>query len=197
MNQRTIAQPVSLRGVGLHTGKHVSVTFKPAVAGEGLRFVRIDLGGKMVRVAPETTVMDPAVTRCTAVEEAGVRVYTIEHLLAAVAGLGIDNLTVAINGEEVPGLDGSSREFVEALKRAGIVEQNVPKEFVEIDAPITVSTGHSSVTITPAKDFQVAYTLDYDHPALRSQLFASAVTQDAFERDIAPARTFAWKAKWP
>ena len=191
MNQKTIANPVSLAGIGLHTGAQVSLTLKPASVGDGVRFIRMDLPGKpTVRVAPATVVMDLQVSRCTAVEENGARVYTVEHLLAAASGLGIDNLTVEIDGQEVPGLDGSSRDFLAALKKAGTCEQDAPKLFLEIKAPISVASGDALLTISPADDFKVAYTLDYDHPALRSQFFASPVTAEVFEREIAPARTF-------
>jgi UDP-3-O-[3-hydroxymyristoyl] N-acetylglucosamine deacetylase / 3-hydroxyacyl-[acyl-carrier-protein] dehydratase len=191
MKQKTITRSASLSGVGLHTGLPATVTLKPAAVKSGLRFIRTDLGGKVVRVAPDTAVMEAGITRCTAIQEAGVRVYTIEHLLAAVAGLGIDNLDIEITGEEVPGMDGSSKEFLEALKASGIVEQDALKEYIEVKEPITVTNGQSSVTIEPAKDFSVTYSLEYEnHPALRHQLFNSSVTVDSFERDIAPARTF-------
>lgn len=198
MNQKTIAKPAVLSGVGLHTGAQARLTLKPAGAGEGVRFVRTDLSGKpVVHVSPRTTVMDAEVTRCTALEENGVRVYTVEHLLAALSGLGIDNLTAELEGEELPGLDGSSREYVAALKSAGITEQAVAKDIIDIIEPITVTAGDSSMTISPAEVFRVSYTLDYDHPALRSQLFERAVTAPVFEQDIAPARTFCLEKEVP
>ena len=151
MNQRTIQNPVSLNGIGLHTGAHVTLTMRPALAGEGLCFIRTDLPVRpVVRVCPAAIVMDEHVTRCTVLEEAGVRVCTVEHILAAVSGLGIDNLAIEINGEEIPGLDGSSRGFVEALNKAGIVEQDAPKEFIEIAEPITKETPMDREVMTPA-----------------------------------------------
>ena len=171
-------------------GVSVTLTVKPAAVGEGLRFVRTDLGSKIVRVSPETAVMDPQVTRCTAVEELGVRIYTIEHLLAAASGLGLDNLILEISGEEVPGMDGSSRDFVEAFKKAGMVEQNASKEFMDVQETITVANGSGSVSIVPADDFKVSYTLDYDHPYLKSQFFSAVINAESFEKHIAPCRTF-------
>ena len=196
--QKTIQNSVTISGIGLHTGAHADMTLKPAAAGSGLRFVRLDLPGTPgVSVSAQTAVMDPQVTRCTAVEEAGVRIHTIEHLLAAASGLGVDNLTIELNAQEVPGLDGSSRDFVAALKKAGIVEQDAPKEFIEITEPLSVSTGNASVVILPSKDFKISYTLDYDHPGMRSQAFNGTVTVEMFEHDIAPARTFCLDTEVP
>ncbi|MBI4309892.1 MAG: UDP-3-O-[3-hydroxymyristoyl] N-acetylglucosamine deacetylase [Candidatus Omnitrophica bacterium] len=182
---------MSLSGVGLHTGVKVNLTVRPAGTGEGVRFVRIDLDKRpVVPVCPRTAVMDPQVTRCTAVEAAGTRVCTIEHILAAASGLGIDNLTVDIDAEEVPGMDGSSVEFTAAFNKAGIVEQNAPKEFIEVKSPISVGSGGASLTIVPAQQFKISYMLDYDLAGLRSQLVSTVVTQEIFEQAIAPARTF-------
>jgi UDP-3-O-acyl-N-acetylglucosamine deacetylase len=148
VNQKTIAQPVALTGIGLHTGAKAQATFKPADVNQGVRFIRVDLPGQpVVRVSPETAVMDVQISRCTAVEEAGVRIYTIEHLLAALSGLGIDNVTVEIDADEVPGMDGSSLDFVAALKKAGLVEQNAPRQYITVKYPVSVQTADASVTI--------------------------------------------------
>lgn len=191
MKQRTLHSEISLTGVGLHTGKRSTVTIKPASAGQGITFVRVDLAHPVViPLRPESVVMDENITRCTAIRANGASVYTIEHLLAAFHGLGIDNAIVEIDAEEVPGMDGSSQEFIKALHRAGIVEQDAKKEYIKVSAPITLTKGAATLTILPADDFKVSYTLDYDHPALPLQTFESAITQETFEKDIAPARTF-------
>ncbi len=198
MNQQTIQQAVQLSGVGLHSGQSVQVSIKPAPVDNGVRFVRVDIPGRpQVRVCAQTTVMDSQVTRCTMVEESGVRVSTIEHLLAAAGGLGIDNLTVEINGQEVPGLDGSSRDFVSALRQAGIIEQDAPKRFIHIKKPLRVAHGDASVAIIPANFFKVSYTLKYNHPALGEQLFERLVTSEIFANEISPARTFCLEAEVP
>lgn len=196
MKQRTIKDAVTLKGVGLHTGQQVTLVIKPAQAGEGMRFIRTDLPhAPVVRVSPETAVMDRHVTRCTVVEQGGVRVQTIEHLLAAASGLGIDNLRVEINAEEMPGLDGSSREFVNAFKKIGIIEQDAARDVIEITKPISVGVNGASLSIVPASSFKVSYTLDYDLPSLRSQVFTTEVNQDVFEQHIAPARTFCMESE--
>src|SRR5438105_1140198 len=113
MKQQTIKNSVTLSGIGLHSGKPVSMTIKPAGENEGISLIRVDLPGKpKIQVNALNAVMDEKVTRCTALESNGVRIYTVEHLLAALNGLGIDNVDIEINAEEIPGLDGSSLEFV-------------------------------------------------------------------------------------
>jgi len=192
MNQRTIQSPVTLSGTGLHTGQKVTCTLKPAAAGEGVRFVRVDLPGQpVIKVCPSSAVMDAGVTRCTIVQADRARVSTVEHLLAALGGLSVDNVTIAIDGPEVPGLDGSSLDFAAAIKKAGIVElKSAPREIFEIREPIIVAGKNAFLAIVPASEFSVSYTLDYDHPALRSQFFTLSVDPQTFERVLAGARTF-------
>lgn len=192
MNQHTIQSPVTLSGTGLHTGQKVACTLKPAAAGEGVRFVRIDLPGQpVIKVCPSSAVMDAGVTRCTIVQTDRARVLTVEHLLAALGGLSVDNVTIAIDGPEVPGLDGSSLDFAVAIKKAGIVElKSAPQEIFEIREPIIVAHKNAFLAIVPAPEFSVSYTLDYDHPALRSQFFTLSVDPETFERVLAGARTF-------
>ncbi len=191
MNQKTIQNTITLSGVGLHTGKKTTVVLKPANANEGICFTRTDLPEKpVIKVSPSTAVTDPNISRCSAIEESGVRVSTVEHLLAAFSGLGVDNVSIEINGEEVPGLDGSSAEIVEALKKSGLTEQSAPREFIQIKESITVTDQHASIVMVPADDFKISYTLDYEHPSLHSQIFTRKIDQSIFEKDIAPARTF-------
>ncbi len=194
MKQKSIKSDVKLSGVGLHSGKNATVTIKPAAQDQGIVFKRTDLV-KVVSIplVPSSVLRDENVTRCTAICANGASVYTIEHLLAALHALGIDNVTVEIDAEEMPGMDGSSLEFVKALQRAGIVEQDAPKQYITVTVPITVSKGDASVTILPADDFKVSYTLDYNHPALPLQTFEMPVNAASFEKDIAPARTFCLK----
>ena len=191
MKQKTIKNPVTLAGVGLHTGKMVEITIKPAAANEGVTFVRIDLPGKpQVKVVAANAVMDEQVTRCTAIEFQGVRIYTIEHLMAALSGLGVDNVTVEINAQEVPGMDGSSLEFVKALGQAGIVDQEADKQVFVIQEPITIANKNSTIVIVPHEQFNISYTLDYDHPLLRSQYYSQLIDASSFAKELAPARTF-------
>jgi len=191
MKQKTIKSNVTLSGVGLHTGKTIHITIKPAGENAGVGFIRVDLPGKpVIKVSSSTAVMDARVTRCTAVEHEGVRIYTIEHLMAALSGLGIDNVSIEVDADELPGLDGSSLEFLKALENAGVVEQNADKNVFVIQEPIVVSNKNSSIVIVPHDHFSVSYTMDYDQPLMRSQFFSKSIDQNTFTREVAPARTF-------
>jgi UDP-3-O-[3-hydroxymyristoyl] N-acetylglucosamine deacetylase / 3-hydroxyacyl-[acyl-carrier-protein] dehydratase len=191
MKQKTIKNPVTLSGTGLHTGRAVRMTIKPAQENEGISFIRVDLPGKQkVQVTAVNAVMDEKVTRCTVVECQGVRIYTIEHLMAALNGLEIDNVTVEIDAEEVPGMDGSSLEFVKALERAETVEQQSDKNIFAIQEPIIVANKTSTIVIVPHDQLKVSYTLDYDHSSLRSQFYSQSVNLASFTKELAAARTF-------
>jgi len=189
--QNTIKNPVTLTGTGLHTGKAVRMTIKPAGVNEGISFKRIDLPGKQaVKVTASNAVMDEKVTRCTAIEFEGARVYTIEHLMAALSGLGIDNAIIELDAEEVPGLDGSSLEFLKALEQAGTTEQEAEKDIFAIQEPIIVSNKTSTIVMVPHDHLNISYTLDYDHPVLRSQFFSRSIDRAVFTKELAPSRTF-------
>jgi len=191
MKQKTIKSPVAFSGVGLHTGKTVRMTIKPAVENAGVSFIRVDLpSNQSVKVTACNAVMDEKVTRCSAIESQGVRIYTIEHLMAALSGLGIDNVTIEIDGEEVPGLDGSSLEFFKALESVGIVDQQADKNIFVIQEPIVVANKTSSIVIVPHDQFSVSYTMDYDHPLMRSQFFSQSINSASFAKEVASARTF-------
>ncbi len=189
--QKTIKKSVTVSGAGLHTGENASLSFKPAGANEGIRFCRIDLPGKpIVKLEAASIVMDPTVSRCTVIEADGVRVVTVEHLLAALSGLGIDNLLIEINGQEIPGLDGSSMEFVKLFESAEIEDLNVPRRYLEINQPIVISNDKASIMIVPDKSFGITYTLDYNHPFLNHQTVCFDINKDTFLKELAPARTF-------
>ena len=191
MKQKTIKNPVMLSGIGLHTGKAVRMTIKPAKVNEGVSFRRIDLPGKQpVKVTAANAVMDEKVTRCTAVEYQGVRIYTVEHLLAALNGLGIDNVSVEIDGEEIPGMDGSSLEILKALEQAQVIEQEADKNIFAIKEPIVVANKTSTIVMVPHDQLNVSYALAYDHPLLRSQFFSQTVDVHSFAKELAAARTF-------
>ncbi len=191
MKQKTIKNSVTLSGIGLHTGKAVRMTIKPARDNEGISFTRVDLPGKQpVKVTAANTVMDEKVTRCTAVEYQGVRIYTIEHLMAALNGMGIDNVTIEINTEEIPGMDGSSLEFLKALEQAGIKEQQADKNIFVIQEAIIAANKTSTIVMVPHDQLNVSYTLDYDHPLLRSQFFSQSIDLTSFTKELAAARTF-------
>jgi len=191
MKQQTIKNPVTLSGIGLHTGKEARLTIKPAGENAGISFVRVDLAGKpSIKVGPSTAVMEDKVVRCSAIESQGVRVYTVEHLMAALSGLGVDNAVIEIDGEEVPGLDGSSRDFVKALQEAGLAQQSADKNIFVIQEPIVVANRTSTIVIVPHDKLSISYTLDYDHPLLRSQFFSLNIDPLSFTKELAAARTF-------
>ena len=196
MNQRTIKNPVHLSGIGLHNGKPAHVTIKPASENQGIYFVRTDLPGKpSIKVTAANAVVDEKITRCSAIEAQGVRIYTTEHILAALSGIGIDNVTIEIDADELPGLDGSSLEFLKALEQAGFEEQHAPKNVFIIQEPIVVSNKTSTVVIVPHDQFHISYTLSYEHPLLRSQFFSRAIDPDLFVGQLAPARTFCMESE--
>ncbi len=189
--QRTIAKEFSLSGVGLHTGHAVRVTCKPAAENSGIRFKRVDLPGQPTYQANIGSVLiDTAVPRCTTIGQGSAVIHTIEHFMSVLSGLGIDNLSVELDSNELPGLDGSGQGFLKAIKEAGIKEQPEPRKVYAVREPVGVELNGSSIFISPAEDFRVSYTLDYQHPKLRSQFFSALIDPATFEREIAPCRTF-------
>jgi UDP-3-O-[3-hydroxymyristoyl] N-acetylglucosamine deacetylase/3-hydroxyacyl-[acyl-carrier-protein] dehydratase len=189
--QKTIRGEVTLSGVGLHTGTHTTVRLKPAPENSGITFIRVDLHGKpTIKVCPENVALNPQMPRCTGIGKEDVAIYTVEHLMSVLCGLGIDNLIIEINGNELPGLDGSGIEFLKAIKKAGVVEQNAERKFIKIKEPIGVSYNGSAIYIMPGDEFKVSYTLNYDHPFLQTQFFSTKLNEQIFETDIAPCRTF-------
>ncbi len=161
MRQRTIRRSVHAIGIGVHCGKKVRMTLRPAGEDTGIRFVRTDLRGSAVRARAQN-VSDT--TLSTSIAENGVQIATVEHLMSALWGLGIDNLVVELSAEEVPIMDGSAAPFVYLISSVGIIEQNAPKEFIRITRDITVNQGDAIATLSPFDGFQVDYTFEADHP---------------------------------
>ncbi|MFH1459799.1 MAG: bifunctional UDP-3-O-[3-hydroxymyristoyl] N-acetylglucosamine deacetylase/3-hydroxyacyl-ACP dehydratase [Candidatus Omnitrophota bacterium] len=187
-NQRTIIKTVALRGVGLHTGQKVNVKFKPCPADHGIEFIRVDLEGKpCVRAHMSNLIERP---RRTSIGIQNVEIHTIEHVLAALVGLGIDNIIIELDAEELPGLDGSALPFYEILKSAGIKEQSAQRSYFQPKEPLYMEEGDSSLMILPANDFRVSYTMSYPHPMLKAQYASFEFTPEIFEKEIAPSRTF-------
>ena len=186
--QKTVGQPGQIAGIGLHTGKPCSVRFVPAGPDTGIRFFR---DGKFVGTpGPDAWVSSSDSLRCSAIGEGDARILTIEHLLASLRGLGLTNLTVEVEGPELPGLDGSALPFVQLFRKLGVVNQPAPVDFYRITEPIFCYDKQKSIAIYPAEEFSVSYVLDYDHPHLRNQKVDFVLTPELFERQIAPSRTF-------
>ena len=192
IKQQTLREAVSFQGVGLHTGRAVEVTLRPAEPDTGIVFVRTDLNPTpRVHATVESVRSDGA--RQTAVVVGDGMVRTIEHLMATLHGLGIDNAMIEVDGEELPGLDGSAREYVEKINRVGLVEQGRERHFIEIQEPFYVDYGDQSLIVLPAPNLTVSYTLSYRHQDLADQFLSLRILPEIFEREIAPARTFCLK----
>lgn len=186
--QRTIASEVSFSGIGLHTGNLTTITFKPAPPDSGITFVRADLPSRPRIKADIDHVVD--VSRGTTIGADGVVVHTVEHVLAAAAGLGIDNLEIEVDANETPVGDGSALPFMVPLKRAGIVEQASERKYIEIKKPVYYKHDEVTLSVFPADDLRLTMTINYEHPAVGTQYYSYHFTPETFEQEIAPARTF-------
>jgi len=186
--QMTIARPVTYSGVGLHSGNQCHMTFLPAAANTGIRFVRTDLEGHpQIAVDPDHVV---GVERGTTIGVNGTEVQTIEHVLAAIAARGIDNLIIELDAGEPPVADGSSLPFWKALEDAGTTELDAPRRTYRVEEPIFFEEGDVEITLLPSDRLQVSFSIDFDHPLVRHQFESFEITPETFEREIAPARTF-------
>ncbi len=187
-SQRTLSSPVSCQGVGLHSGIDVKLTMRPAAADHGIVFVRTD-GARPVSIpATAAHVVDTALA--TTLGKNGAKVGTVEHLLAALAGLGIDNVRVELNGPEVPIMDGSAAPFTYLIKSAGVRVQDAPKSFLVIKKPVAVSEGEKTASLAPSGRFKIDCTIDFCHPLISDQSFQMEFSDRTFSREIARARTF-------
>ncbi|OGX14180.1 MAG: hypothetical protein A2351_04855 [Omnitrophica bacterium RIFOXYB12_FULL_50_7] len=192
MKQRTLKNQATFEGTGLHAGRKVTVCVRPASENAGILFCRVDLASELkVKASIENVCSDEM--RQTAITVGQGRVRTIEHLMAAFHGLGIDNALVEIDGEEVPGMDGSALEFTEALIAAGIEEQGAERQFLVVKAPVYIDQGDQSIVILPADSFSISYMLNYRDADLLDQYLSLPIMPEIFERELAPARTFCLK----
>ena len=189
-NQRTIGKEETLEGVGLHTGSITRMTFKPAPPDSGVRFVRVDMEGRPSILADIDHVVD--ISRGTTLAEGEARVYTVEHVLAAISGLQIDNLEIELTANEPPVGDGSALPYVEKLLEAGIVTQDAEREYLEIDSTMSYSEPDRAVDIvvTPSDTFRITFMVDYKNPALGTQYTTLIDLEKEFVEEFAPARTF-------
>ena len=190
IKQRTLKHIIRATGVGLHTGEKVGMTLRPAAPNTGIVFRRIDLAQPVEIKADPYHVGDTRLASC--LEQDGVRVSTVEHLMSALAGLGIDNLYVDLSSGEVPIMDGSAGPFVFLLQSAGIEEQPAAKKFIRILRPVEVSAGDKSARFAPHHGFKIEFSIDFDHPVFensaKSVCFDFATT--SYIREVSRARTF-------
>jgi len=187
--QRTLRRPISCVGIGLHSGNKVQLSLKPAPAGFGVRFRRTDLGGVDL---PATVQHLAGIQLATALAHDDVAVETVEHLLAALVSMGIDNVLIELNSPEVPIMDGSAAPFIYLIQEAGVKPLAVPRRYLKIVRPIAISRGDKRIALFPSDHFKITYSISYDHPLLRHQSRTLRVTEDTFIDEIAPARTFAF-----
>ena len=188
-HQHTLSQPAIFAGVGLHTGRHVRVAIRPAPAGHGVVFLRLDVDGDNVVPSHGEAVVQTQLGTVLG-NAAGVTVSTVEHLLAAMAALCIDNALVELDGPEVPIMDGSAEPFVALLDRAGRRRQEATREYIEVLKPIDVVEGDKRASLLPCDRFEVAFAIDFPTAAIGHQAVDLAVDEDSFREELADCRTF-------
>ncbi|MDD2679866.1 MAG: UDP-3-O-acyl-N-acetylglucosamine deacetylase [Candidatus Omnitrophica bacterium] len=191
--QKTIVKEISFSGVGLHTGNKVNVTLRPADANSGIIFIRKDLAGSglEIKACVESILPVQKSPRRTSIEHNSSQVQTIEHLMAALSGLGIDNLYIELDSNELPGLDGSSLSYLELLQQAGLKEQDEERCCFSIKEPIRVEEADgASIVALPSNDFRISYTLDYGRSLPKAEFMETVISPEVFKNEIAPARTF-------
>lgn len=191
IRQRTLKNVIRATGVGLHTGEKIYLTLRPAPVNAGIIFLRTDLGESVEIEAKAENVGDTTLST-TLTNDSGVRVSTVEHLLSALAGMGIDNAYIDVSAAEVPIMDGSAGPFVFLIQSAGIVEQDAPKHFIRIKRSIVVEDGDKWVRFDPFEGFKVSFCIDFDHPAFkgRSQEAEIDFSTTSFVKEVSRARTF-------
>lgn len=186
--QRTVAQSISIEGLGLHTGKNMRMKIHPAPADHGIVFVRRDLPRRIRVPARLDFVVDT--TLATTLGRDGAVVSTVEHLLSAFLGTGIDNALVELDGPEVPILDGSSAPFVRVIRSKGALVQPRPRRYLVIQRPFHLSDGDRRVSLLPCPEFVVSFGIEFDHPAIGSQFLQFRLLDGEYDREICRARTF-------
>ena len=186
--QRTVAQPVSCSGVGVHSGKKVNLTIKPAQSNHGIKFIRTDLLDCPCISAHFNMVVDTSLA--TVIGYEGFIVSTIEHLMASFAGLSIDNALVEIDSYEMPIMDGSAGPFTSMIRSAGIREQDAPRYFFVVKKPIELKENGKMVGIYPCSTYKITCTIEYDHSLIKKQSYSVDLSDRVFEREICRARTY-------
>jgi len=190
IHQRTLKNVIRATGVGLHTGEKVYLTLRPAAVDTGIVFRRVDLDPVVELKADPEQVGDTRLS--TALKKDGVSVSTIEHLMAALAGLGIDNVYVEITSPEVPIMDGSAAPFVFLIQSAGMIEQTAPKKFIRVKKPIIIEEGDKWAKFEPFEGFKVSFSIDFDHPIFAKSPQKATVdfSTTSFVKEVSRARTF-------
>ncbi|MEW6617976.1 MAG: UDP-3-O-acyl-N-acetylglucosamine deacetylase [bacterium] len=187
MKQQTIKNELEYSGIGLHTGENIQLIFKPSIVDNGIVFVRKDLpGNPRIKTCLKNV---NKTSRELSLKENEAEVHTVEHLLSALMGLGIDNIEIVINGDEVPVGDGSAMPFVELLKDE-IISQDKPKKIFCPNQPCWISMKDKHIVLLPTGELRITYTICFDHPLIKAQFADFVITKEVFIKEIAPARTF-------
>jgi UDP-3-O-[3-hydroxymyristoyl] N-acetylglucosamine deacetylase len=186
--QHTIRREVGCRGIGLHTGQPISLTLRPAPPNTGIVFIRQN-GTAPILFSPSVRNLVPT-ELCTEISVKGTYVKTIEHVLAALVGLAVDNVYIEVDGGEIPVMDGSAGPFVRLIRAAGVVPQDRRQPFMKIMRPIEVSDGERRIRIEPSATTRITYSIQYDHPMIETQTYVFDWSVAGFEQEIAEARTF-------
>jgi UDP-3-O-[3-hydroxymyristoyl] N-acetylglucosamine deacetylase len=190
IRQRTLKNIIKATGIGLHTGEKVFLSLRPAAPNTGIVFRRVDLPEPVDIPATPQNVGET--TLSTTLVKGDVKVSTVEHLLSALAGLGIDNAYIDVSAPEVPIMDGSAGPFVFLIQSAGVEEQNAPKRFIRIKKPIRVEDGDKWASFEPYEGFKVGFTIDFDHPAFNEDVQSASIdfSSTSFVKEVSRARTF-------
>lgn len=191
IKQRTIKDSVEIEGVGLQTGAKVKLNLKGAPADSGINFIRVDLpNNPSLNIRSLDLSESGTKERRTTLGLGPLEIQTTEHLLAALSGLGIDNIIAEINSAELPGLDGSAKNFVELLEKAKVIEQDSQKKILKLESAVWSADKEALLAIFPDEDFRISYTLSYKIPGLGTQFYSLSLNEKSFKDEIAPARTF-------
>lgn len=185
--QKTLARPVTISGIGLHRGEMVTMTIFPTAANSGIRFVREDLPGRPQVPAHYSRVVSTA--RATTLGAEQPLFSTVEHLLAALHGVGVDNALIQVEGPELPIMDGSAGPYTELLLEAGLRSLPWPRAYLMVQRPVELREGRQWMRVSPGR-LRISYSIDFPHPLIRRQRFSVSLGTESFRREIAPARTF-------
>ena len=195
LKQRTLRNPIKAVGIGLHTGKNITMELLPSEINTGISFIRTDVDENLIIPAIAENVGDTSLS--TALIKEDIKISTIEHLLSAIAGLGVDNCLVKVDGPEVPIMDGSSSPFVFLIQSAGLKDQNALKKFIKVKKEITVTRDDAYASIKPFDGFKVSFKIDFDHPVHKKLPTESIIdfSSTSFVKEVCRARTFGYEAE--
>jgi UDP-3-O-[3-hydroxymyristoyl] N-acetylglucosamine deacetylase len=193
VNQYTLKDAIDCTGIGLHSGARVSMTLRPAEPDRGIVFRRTDIAGSGVEIPARWDAVVDTRLNTTLGDGNGVTIGTVEHVMAALSGAGVDNAVIELNGPEVPIMDGSAAPFIFLIECAGVVEQNAPRRVIEILRPVSVGDRERSAMLSPGNSFSVSFEIDFKGTLIEQQQFFGDFSNGAFRRDIARARTFGFE----